>query len=69
MKIKDVIRLLQSIDTDDDEELGDDEDVSKFIPPLQTELELIKKHTGVNSVYDEDGFDDDICTGSTIQPQ
>lgn len=29
-----------------------------FIPPLQLKIELLKKATGVESVYDEDGEED-----------
>jgi hypothetical protein len=31
-----------------------------FIPPLQLKIELLKKATGVESVYDEDGEEDEI---------
>lgn len=31
---------------------ADDSEVGKFIPPLQTKLELLKKATGVNSEFD-----------------
>ena len=30
-----------------------------FIPPLQLKIELLKKATGVESVYDEDGEEDE----------
>jgi hypothetical protein len=31
-----------------------DDDVEKFVPPLQAKIELLKKATGVNNVYDAD---------------
>jgi len=38
---------------------GTDREVSGiFVPPLQAKLELLKKSTGVDSVYDQDGGDD-----------
>jgi hypothetical protein len=31
-----------------------DDEVEKFVPPLQAKIELLKKATGVNNVYDTD---------------
>jgi|APCry1669191860_1035381.scaffolds.fasta_scaffold84423_1 hypothetical protein len=35
----------------------DHSDANKFLPPLQAKLELLKKATGVESVYDQQGDD------------
>lgn len=37
---------------------GTDAKVGKFVPPLQTKLELLKKVAGVDSEYDEH---DELC--------
>lgn len=48
--------------TDGAESGGSDEEVGKFVPPLQAKLELLKKASGVDSHYDSEGSDelDDI---------
>ena len=40
---------------DDDEKASDE--TGDFIPPLQQEIELLKKQAGVESEYDEDTTD------------
>ncbi|CAB4125300.1 hypothetical protein UFOVP181_71 [uncultured Caudovirales phage] len=50
-------------DVDDGAESGgSDKEVGKFVPPLQAKLELLKKASGVDSHYDDEGSDelDDI---------
>lgn len=37
------------------EQAGSDVEVGKFVPPLQAKLELLKKATGVESEYDDEG--------------
>ena len=39
---------------------GGDTDTSKMVPPLQAKLELLKKATGVDSVYDNSDELNDI---------
>jgi hypothetical protein len=36
-----------------------DTDTSKFVPPLQTKLEILKKSAGLPNVYDNDEQDGD----------
>lgn len=36
-----------------------DDDVGVFVPPLQQKIELLKKSTGVKSVYDDAAGDDE----------
>jgi hypothetical protein len=38
---------------------GGDTDTSKFVPPLQTKLEILKKSAGLPNVYDNDEQDGD----------
>jgi hypothetical protein len=38
---------------------GGDTDTSKFVPPLQTKLEILKKSVGLPNVYDGDEQEDD----------
>ena len=58
-------------DVDDGAESGDHEVelTSVMIPPLQAKLELLKKATGVDNVYDNEGSDelDDIKKLTGIQ--
>jgi hypothetical protein len=37
-----------------------DDDVERFVPPLQAKIELLKKATGVNNVYDTEHQDDEL---------
>ena len=48
---------------------GGDTDTTKMVPPLQAKLELLKKATGVDNVYDNEESDelDDIKKLTGIQ--
>lgn len=42
---------------------------SEFIPPLQTELEMLKYRSGIDSAYDEENPDGNTCTRFLDQPE
>lgn len=61
--------VFQNDVADSAESGGSDEEVGKFVPPLQAKLELLKKAAGVDSHYDSESSDelDDIKKLTGIQ--
>lgn len=61
MQLKDIARQLEYLLKQIEMELGPDNTTTdtidqsdpEFLPPLQSELELIKRNAGVDSVYDD----------------
>lgn len=50
-----------SVDTSTEEPV--DDDVGSFVPPLQQKIELLKKSSGVKSVYDDAAGEDEPFDG------
>lgn len=54
MKIKDLIQILTTQMGEEPVETKPEEETQEtMVPPLQQELELLKKATGVDNMYDE----------------
>lgn len=70
MRLKDIlgsadievdIDRINSAMTDDETVYADEEELGEFIPPLQQNLELMKKTAGVDSFYSDEEENDIAC--------
>lgn len=53
MKITDLIQILSKLADETPEDTKEKESQETMVSPLQQELELLKKATGVDNMYDE----------------